>query len=125
MRVAGMLCLCVFGLLPLEAFGQRVQGFDVSEFQGTINWATAYNQGIRFAYIRSDRGGPLGAQHVDSGFLANMAGSSNIVAGGQPVTMYTGNYHFGRPDTAVFPAGTTQSQANAIITGHAQSEADF
>ena len=126
-RYVGMVCLCL-GLMAATqpASAQRLKGFDVSQFQGNINWATAYNQGVRFAYIRSCRGGPMGLQTIDSQFLANMAASSNVMVEGQPVTIYTGNYHAGRPDTFVLPAGTTTlEQFTAALKVHAQSEADF
>src|SRR6185369_11987309 len=92
-RYVGMVCLCLALLATRSASAQRIKGFDVSQFQGNINWATAYNQGIRFAFIRSDRGGPMGMQLTDSQFLANMAASSNVIVDGQPVTILTGNYH--------------------------------
>jgi GH25 family lysozyme M1 (1,4-beta-N-acetylmuramidase) len=124
----GMVCLCL-GLLassPTLASAERLKGFDVSQFQGTVNWATAYNQGVRFAFIRCNRGGPMGMQLTDSQFLANMAASSNVVVGGQPVSILTGNYHAGRPDTFVLPPNTTTlEQFTAAVTAHAQSEADF
>jgi GH25 family lysozyme M1 (1,4-beta-N-acetylmuramidase) len=121
-----MVCLCLGLLAPRSACAQRLNGFDVSQFQGTVNWATAYNQGIRFAFIRADRGGPMGMQFTDSQFLANMAASSNVIVDGQPVTILTGNYHAGRPDTFVVPPGTTTlEQFTAAVTTHAQSEADF
>jgi GH25 family lysozyme M1 (1,4-beta-N-acetylmuramidase) len=122
-----MVCLCL-AVMNAPAFGQqRLKGFDVSQFQGTVNWSTAYEQGIRFAYIRCNRGGPMTSlQLTDAQFLANMAASSNVTVGGQPVTIYTGNYHAGRPDTFVTPPGTTTlAQYNAAIVAHAQSEADF
>jgi GH25 family lysozyme M1 (1,4-beta-N-acetylmuramidase) len=122
-----MVCLCL-GLMSASGFGQRVKGFDVSQFQGSINWSTAYQQGVRFAFVRCNRAGPMapGLQLTDTGFLANMLGSSNVTVGGQPVTIYTGNYHAGRPDSFVIPPGTTTlAQYNAAITAHAQSEADF
>ena len=121
--VAGRVCL-YFGLVAAmsiispAAFAQRVQGFDVSQFQGNINWTTAYNAGVRFAFIRATRGGPMGAQHTDLNVHQNMAGSSSV-------PIYTGNYHFGRPDTMVFPPNPTVDQLIETIVTHSNSEADF
>jgi GH25 family lysozyme M1 (1,4-beta-N-acetylmuramidase)/uncharacterized protein (DUF2141 family) len=33
----------------------RVEGIDVSQFQGTVNWSTVYNSGKRFAFVRASR----------------------------------------------------------------------
>jgi GH25 family lysozyme M1 (1,4-beta-N-acetylmuramidase) len=33
----------------------RVHGVDVSQFQGTMNWDAAWNQNVRFAYVRASR----------------------------------------------------------------------
>lgn len=125
--VAGILCLHVGPLAPATASAQqqRIRGFDVSQFQGNINWTTAYDAGVRFAFIRSSRGGPLGAQLVDPFFVTNMTNSAAATSNGQPVTIYTGNYHFGRPDLAPIPSNPTFQQFFDALGAHARSEADF
>jgi GH25 family lysozyme M1 (1,4-beta-N-acetylmuramidase) len=35
----------------------RIHGVDVSQFQGTMNWDAAWNQNVRFAYVRASRTG--------------------------------------------------------------------
>ena len=51
--------------------GPRVEGVDVSEFDGTIDWAKVKGAGIGFAFIRvSD-----GTQHPDPYFSANWSGA--------------------------------------------------
>lgn len=73
----------------LEVFrytGSTVSGIDVSYYQGTINWTTVYNSGIRFAFARVT----YGKNTIDSKFDLNWAG---MKAAG----VVRGAYHFYRP----------------------------
>ncbi len=45
----------LFEPLELRLLCARLTGIDVSQFQGTMNWTTAKNQGISFALIRASR----------------------------------------------------------------------
>jgi lysozyme len=50
--------------------GSVVQGIDVSEFQGSINWTAVKNAGIQFAFIRVSDG-----TYQDPNFASNWAGA--------------------------------------------------
>jgi len=50
--------------------GSVVQGIDVSEFQGSINWTAVKNAGIKFAFIRVSDG-----TYQDPNFASNWAGA--------------------------------------------------
>ena len=53
-----------------------VQGIDVSEFQGDIDWQAVADSGISFAYIRAGyRGYNAGTIGADERFLTNLAGA--------------------------------------------------
>ena len=64
-----------------------LNGVDVSHWQGVIDWSTVNANGIIFAYLKATEG----LTWVDSRFTANA--SSARSAG-----IYTGAYHFARPD---------------------------
>jgi autotransporter-associated beta strand protein len=91
---------------------QRVRGIDVSAWQGNISQTTWNNfrnvEGMRFAFIRSSRGGTTGVynqsdpdntlngntlsqRYDDPYFVQNI---TRATAAG----IYTGSYHFSRPD---------------------------
>ncbi|MEM6313781.1 MAG: glycoside hydrolase family 25 protein [Planctomycetota bacterium] len=102
------------------AFAQRARGIDVSQFQGTMNWETAYDNGVRFAFVRATRGGltPETGQVFDTRFTLNMAGLFNLSGIGKDI--YAGAYHFARPD--LIP--TTNGQpTTATLQAAAQAEA--
>ncbi|SEG40797.1 Lyzozyme M1 (1,4-beta-N-acetylmuramidase), GH25 family [Actinacidiphila yanglinensis] len=73
----------------------RTQGFDVSNWQGTVDWAAAYSKGARFAYMKATEG----TTYKDPTFNANYTHSYN--AG-----FIRGAYHFARPDSS---GGKTQA----------------
>src|SRR5687768_5676263 len=77
-------------LQPLEPrlLMARVQGIDVSHWQGNMNWATAYNVGDRFAFIKATQGTTI----VDPQFVNNRTAAKN--AG-----LLVGFYHFATPDS--------------------------
>lgn len=53
-----------------------VQGIDVSEFQGDIDWQAVADSGIGFAYIRAGyRGYNAGTIGADERFLTNLSGA--------------------------------------------------
>ncbi|MFC4034333.1 lysozyme [Streptomyces polygonati] len=70
-------------------------GFDVSNWQGTLNWASAYKKGGRFAYIKATEG----TTYKDPKFNANYTGAYS--AG-----FIRGSYHFATPNTS---GGKTQA----------------
>jgi GH25 family lysozyme M1 (1,4-beta-N-acetylmuramidase) len=64
-------------------------GFDVSHYQGTVNWAGAYANGARFVYMKATEG----TSYRDPNFNANYTGSYN--AG-----FIRGAYHFANPNSS-------------------------
>jgi GH25 family lysozyme M1 (1,4-beta-N-acetylmuramidase) len=64
----------------------RVEGIDVSQWQGTIDWNQVRTSGKEFAFIRGSRTN----LSIDPTFLANMAGATS--AG-----VLVGAYHFAQP----------------------------
>ena len=67
----------------------RTPGFDVSNWQGSINWASAYTKGGRFAYIKATEG----TTYRDPTFNANYTNSYK--AG-----FIRGAYHYATPDSS-------------------------
>ncbi|HEY5834579.1 lysozyme [Streptomyces sp.] len=67
----------------------QTPGFDASHWQGTVNWAAAYSNGARFAYIKATEG----TTYRDPNFSANYTNSYN--AG-----YIRGAYHFATPNTS-------------------------
>lgn len=83
-------------------------GIDVSHWQGSVNWTTYYNQGNRFAYIKSTEG----TSYTDPNWGTNYTGSYN--AG-----FIRGTYHFARPDIS-----TGATQANFFVNNGGGWSAD-
>ena len=118
-RIAVAVCVLSYAGF---ARAERVQGVDVSQFQISMNWNTTYNAGVRFAFIRATRGGPLGGYYLDPQLDQNMTGSG--AAG-----LLRGAYHYARPGfIAKFNStpgtGNDQPTSAELIT-HATSEADY
>jgi GH25 family lysozyme M1 (1,4-beta-N-acetylmuramidase) len=67
----------------------QTPGFDVSNWQGTVNWAGAYKKGARFGYIKATEG----TTFRDPTFNANYTNS--YYAG-----FIRGSYHFATPNTS-------------------------
>jgi parallel beta-helix repeat protein len=65
----------------------RVQGLDVSHYQGDINWTKVYGAGYRFAFVKATGG----VSFRDPNFTANMEQASE--AG-----LIVGAYHFAYPE---------------------------
>jgi GH25 family lysozyme M1 (1,4-beta-N-acetylmuramidase) len=70
-------------------FVTQTKGFDVSHWQGTVDWAGAYSKGARFAYIKATEG----TTYRDPNFGTNYTNS--YYAG-----YIRGAYHFATPDTS-------------------------
>lgn len=114
MRVVPVLGLVLFGVASPAAAQTRVQGIDVSQFQGDMNWATAYNKGVRFAFIRGTRGPTTGSASVnDTKLHANVpaARSAGVLAG---------VYHYSRPDTIALVGS---QPTDAVVRTSARDEA--
>ncbi|HEV2293400.1 MAG TPA: glycoside hydrolase family 25 protein [Tepidisphaeraceae bacterium] len=110
--------LVAFVFLPATRVqAERALGVDVSQWQLDMNWETAYDQGIRFAFVRSSRGGttPGTGKIIDERFYENMQEIDALAAQGKK--LYAGAYHFGRWDT-IGPVVNS-----ATITAHARDQA--
>jgi lysozyme len=67
----------------------RINGIDISHWQGDIDWSTVYNSDYKFAFVKATEG----VDYPDPNFKTNMNGGSN--AG-----MLMGAYHFATPYTS-------------------------
>ena len=69
-----------------KSTSQRVDGIDVSHWQGTINWNNVYADGYRFAFCKATEG----ITYDDPTFTTNMNGGTNagVIA-----------YHFAHPES--------------------------
>lgn len=66
----------------------RANGVDVSHYQGSVNWNSAYNNnGIRFGFAKATEGD----YYQDANYGGNMAN-------GKAAGVMMGAYHFARPD---------------------------
>lgn len=81
------------GPVPMDTSG--VQGIDVSNWQGSINWTSVKASGTDFAYMKATEG----TNFKDARFNANYTNSYN--AG-----LIRGAYHFARPNSS---NGATQA----------------
>ncbi len=84
------------GASPASALATTVPGMDVSHYQGTVNWASNYSKGARFAYIKATEG----TSYTDSEFSRNYTNSYNQ-------GFIRGAYHFARPNIS---SGSSQAQ---------------
>lgn len=64
-----------------------VAGQDVSAYQGNVDWASQWNQGSRFAYVKASEGN----YYVNGNFSQQYDGSRNV-------GMIRGAYHFAIPN---------------------------
>ena len=73
-----------------------VPGIDVSGHQGTVNWATYWGQGKKFAYVKATEG----TGYTNPYFAQQYNGSYNV-------GMIRGAYHFALPDRSTGAAQAT------------------
>jgi GH25 family lysozyme M1 (1,4-beta-N-acetylmuramidase) len=53
MKIAALLLvLAAASASPLETRASGIQGFDISSYQGTVDFASAYGDGARFVMIK-------------------------------------------------------------------------
>jgi GH25 family lysozyme M1 (1,4-beta-N-acetylmuramidase) len=67
----------------------QTPGMDVSGYQGSVNWATAWANGGKFAYIKATES----TTYTNPSFTQQYNGSYNV-------GMIRGSYHFATPDTS-------------------------
>ncbi len=73
----------------------RVEGVDVSSYQGNVNWATLWGSTTRWAYTKATEGG----SYTNPYFTQQYNGSYRV-------GMIRGAYHFAAPDSS---SGTAQA----------------
>ncbi|KAJ6100284.1 hypothetical protein N7467_001819 [Penicillium canescens] len=83
------LLLAAASATPLETRASGVQGFDISSYQGTVDFAGAYSSGARFVMIKATEG----TTYTDKTFSSHYQGASS--AG-----LIRGGYHFAHPDSS-------------------------
>lgn len=99
--LAAALCLGAWGAYRFyrpngaAAAQYAVQGVDVSEYQGEIDWPALARQGISFAFVKATEG----SGYTDPFFAQNLSGA-------QAAALYAGAYHFFSYDSP----GQTQAE---------------
>jgi GH25 family lysozyme M1 (1,4-beta-N-acetylmuramidase) len=84
--------------------GPFIPGIDVSNHQGSINWTSVKNAGIKFAFCKATEG----VDFVDARFTQNIVNANAV---GIPI----GPYHFGRPDSAENNPNDAIDEANDFV----------
>jgi lysozyme len=64
-----------------------VPGIDVSSHQGNVDWASHWNRGVKFAYVKATEG----TAYKNASFSQQYTGSHDV-------GMIRGSYHFALPD---------------------------
>ncbi|AKU18149.1 lysozyme [Luteipulveratus mongoliensis] len=72
---------------PPQSIAATVGGIDVSKWQGNVDWASWWGQGMRFAYVKATEGD----YYVNPYFSQQYNGSYNV-------GMVRGAYHFATPN---------------------------
>ncbi|MET8010320.1 lysozyme [Streptomyces sp. NPDC005271] len=83
------------GVAPKAAGAAMVEGVDVSDHQGAVNWTSLRDRGVRFAYVKATES----ATYKNPSFTAQYTGASKK-------GMIRGAYHFALPDES---SGTRQA----------------
>ncbi|MGE3641906.1 MAG: GH25 family lysozyme [Pirellulales bacterium] len=95
-------CLVVLGAVsPVCAL---IEGVDVSNYQGSINWTSVKNAGIQFAFCKATEG----VDYVDPRFSSYMSGA---LAAGIPI----GPYHFARLNSGETNPNDAIDEANDFV----------
>ncbi|OON81194.1 lysozyme [Streptomyces tsukubensis] len=82
-------------LPPDSRAAVQTEGVDVSSHQGSVNWATLWSSGVKWAYTKATEG----TYYTNPSFAQQYNGSYNV-------GMIRGAYHFATPDTT---SGATQA----------------
>src|SRR5690349_13200061 len=95
----------LLAIAPAACVNAQYQlGVDVSHYQGVIDWTTAHNAGVSFAFTKATEG----VDFIDSNFTQNMAGAK--AAG-----ILIGPYHFARPDSFNTDPNDAANEANDFV----------
>ncbi|MCX4674288.1 lysozyme [Streptomyces sp. NBC_01433] len=76
------------GGLPRDPRAVQTEGVDVSGHQNAVDWATLWNSGVRWAYVKATEG----TYYKNEDFAQQYNGSYNV-------GMIRGSYHFATPNT--------------------------
>lgn len=91
---------CLVGGAPTATAANRLPGIDISQWQGSIDWARVGNSDVQFVIIRATHG-----DYVDTAYAVNSAAAT---AEGIPWTAYA----YGDPKKS---EGTAVEQADLFI----------
>ena len=83
---------------------ELIPGIDVSHWQGTINWASVKNAGIKFAFMKATQGNT----YVDPKFATNLTGA-------KAQGILVGPYHFCDLNTDTTNANDAINEANHFL----------
>ncbi|MFE9248203.1 lysozyme [Streptomyces sp. NPDC007088] len=75
--------------LPRDNRAAQTEGVDVSGHQGSVNWTSLWNSGVKWAYAKATEG----TSYTNPSFAQQYNGSYNV-------GMIRGAYHFATPDTS-------------------------
>jgi GH25 family lysozyme M1 (1,4-beta-N-acetylmuramidase) len=84
---------------PGSSLAASVEGVDVSGHQGSVNWQTLWNSGVRFAYVKATESNT----YTNPSFTQQYNGSYGV-------GMIRGSYHFALPNTS-----SGAAQANYFV----------
>lgn len=83
---------------------QYINGIDVSNYQGNVNWTSVKNAGVPFAFCKATEG----VDFIDAKFTQNM---TNASAAG----VYISPYHFGRINSNIANPNDAIDEANDFV----------
>ncbi|MFI5753833.1 lysozyme [Streptomyces sp. NPDC051569] len=89
------------GRMPRDERVVQTEGVDVAGYQGDVDWASLWNSGVKWAYVKATEGN----YYKNPSFSSQYNGSYNV-------GMIRGAYHFGTPNDA---SGAVQ--ANYFVDG--------
>ncbi|MGC5529349.1 lysozyme [Streptomyces sp. SR-10] len=87
------------GGLPRDSRAAQTEGVDVSSHQGNVDWATLWNSGVKWAYVKATEG----TYYKNPYFAQQYNGSYGV-------GMIRGAYHFATPNTT-----SGAAQANYFV----------
>ncbi|MDF3297919.1 lysozyme [Streptomyces tropicalis] len=87
------------GGAPAATAAVQTEGVDVASYQGSVDWTTLWNSGVRWAYTKATEG----TYYTNPSFGQQYDGSYGV-------GMIRGAYHFATPDTT-----TGAAQANYFV----------
>src|SRR5690349_11685784 len=95
----------LLAIAPAACVNAQYQlGVDVSHYQGVIDWTTAHNAGVSFAFTKATEG----VDFIDSNFTQNMTGA-------KAADVLIGPYHFARPDSFNTDPNDAANEANDFV----------